>query len=179
MSLAHFCRQLLSNLQLVSSLNSVVPRYLWGTCNADLNIVLGRALFWCLAPLAAVSGVLVSFTLPPSKVHGDMAAKIKAIDYYGVAFSSSAILLLLIPISGGGIYFKWSSSMVISMLVLGSICMCGFLMAEWKWAVMPMMPLRQFRNRAISAIILQNFLHGIVYYSQMCTYKGSYVSFVS
>ncbi len=65
--------------------------------------------------MAVLAGIMVAFTLPPSKVHGDLKAKIQAIDYYGVVFSSSALLLLLIPISGGGTYFLWNSPMVISM----------------------------------------------------------------
>lgn len=65
--------------------------------------------------MAILAGIMVAFTLPPSKVHGDVTAKMKAIDYWGVVFSSSALLLLLIPISGGGTYFDWSSAMVISM----------------------------------------------------------------
>jgi predicted MFS family arabinose efflux permease len=126
-----------------------------------------RGLFWCICPLAVVAGVMVALTLPPSKVHGDMKTKVKVIDYYGVLFSSSAILLLLIPISGGGTYFDWDSPMVISMLTLGSICMILFILVEWKWAVMPMMPLRLFQNPAIFAILVQNFLYGIVYYSHL------------
>src|SRR4051812_8737161 len=78
-----------------------------------------RGLFWCICPLAMLAGGMVAITLPPSRVHGDLRAKAQAIDYYGVAFSSSAILLLLIPISGGGTYFEWSSIMVTSMLTLG------------------------------------------------------------
>jgi hypothetical protein len=85
---------------------------------------------------------MVALTLPPSKVHGDMKTKVKAIDYYGVVFSSSAILLLLIPISGGGTYFEWNSPMVISMITLGGICMVTFVVVEWRFAIMPMMPLR-------------------------------------
>lgn len=57
----------------------------------------------------------MAFTLPPSKVHGSLQAKFQAIDYWGIVFSSSAILLLLIPVSGGGTYFEWNSAMVISM----------------------------------------------------------------
>jgi hypothetical protein len=96
-----------------------------------------------------------------------MQAKLKAIDYYGVVFSSSAILLLLIPISGGGTYFDWNSPMVISMLVLGAVCMIWFILVEWKWAAMPMMPLHLFHNPAVCAILIQNFLYGIVYYSHL------------
>jgi hypothetical protein len=74
--------------------------------------------------------------LPPSKVHGGLKTKVKVIDYYGVFLSSSAILMLLIPISGGGTYFAWDSPMVISMITLGGICMVLFVLVEWKWAVM-------------------------------------------
>lgn len=68
-----------------------------------------RALFWFICPLAVVAGVLVGFVLPPSIVHGDLKTKIKVIDYLGILLSSSAVMLLLIPISGGGTYFQWNS----------------------------------------------------------------------
>lgn len=62
--------------------------------------------------------------MPASKVNGDWHAKVRVIDYWGVGFSSIGIMLLLIPISGGGTYFEWNSPMVISMLVLGGISVC-------------------------------------------------------
>ena len=126
-----------------------------------------RGLFWCICPLAAIAGTIVAITLPPSKVHGELKDKIRVIDYYGVATSSVAILLLLIPISGGGTYFEWKSSMVISMLTLGSISAVLFVLVEWKWSTMPMMPLYIFKNPAVCAILIQNFLFGIVYYSHL------------
>jgi hypothetical protein len=117
--------------------------------------------------LALLSGGLVAFTLPPSKTHGNFKAKVKSVDYYGSISSSAAILLLLIPISGGGTYFDWSSPMVISMLTLGSVCLLTFLVVEWKFAAMPMMPLHLFRNGPVCTILIQNFLFGIVYYSHL------------
>jgi MFS family permease len=126
-----------------------------------------RGLFWCICPLAVLSGGVVALVLPPSKVHGDIKTTIKVIDYWGVLFSSSAILLLLIPISGGGTYFNWNGPMVISMITLGGICMIMFILVELRWARMPMMPLHLFKNPAIFAILLQNFLYGIVYYSHL------------
>jgi hypothetical protein len=37
-----------------------------------------------------------------------------------------------------------------------------FVLMEWKFAVMPMMPLHLFKNLAICAIMIQNLLFGIV-----------------
>jgi EmrB/QacA subfamily drug resistance transporter len=126
-----------------------------------------RGLFWLLCPLGVAAGVMVLFILPGSKVTGDPKDKLKAIDFVGVTFSTIAIMLLLIPISGGGTYFLWSSPMVISMLTLGSISTIIFICIEWKLALVPMMPLRLFRDPAICAILIQNFLFGIVYYSHL------------
>jgi MFS family permease len=134
---------------------------------AFIHTATWRALFWCICPLAVLAGVLVAFTLPPSKVHGDLKTKLKVIDYYGVVLSSSAVMLLLIPISGGGTYFEWKSPMVISMLTLGGICMVLFVIVEWKIAVMPMLPLHLFKIPAVCAILIQNLLFGIVYYSHL------------
>ena len=110
---------------------------------------------------------MVAFTLPPSKIRGELKDKVRAIDYYGIVTSSIGILLLLIPISGGGTYFEWSSPMIISMLVLGSLAAVLFILVEWKWADMPMMPLYVYKNPAVCAILIQNFLFGIVYYSHL------------
>jgi MFS family permease len=126
-----------------------------------------RGLFWLICPMAVLAGGMVALTLPPSIMHGDMRTKVKAIDYYGVASSSAAILLLLVPISGGGVYFQWNSPTVISMITLGGISMITFIIVEWKVAAMPMMPLRLIKIPAVSAIVVQNFLFGIVYYSHL------------
>lgn len=111
-----------------------------------------RALFWCIAPSAALAGVIVAFILPPSRVTGRKEDKLRAIDFMGVCLSTIAILLILIPISGGGIYFEWDSAMVISMLTIGGIAALAFLVVEWKFAKMPMMPLHLFKIPAVGEL---------------------------
>ncbi|KAL2030668.1 hypothetical protein VTO58DRAFT_108022 [Aureobasidium pullulans] len=89
------------------------------------------------------------------------------IDYWGILFGSAAIILILIPVSGGGSYFRWDSTMVIVMLAVGGSCALAFLFVEHKVALLPMMPLSLFRNLPVCILLLQNFLFGIVYYSQL------------
>lgn len=57
--------------------------------------------------------------------------------------------------------------MVISMLAIGSASVLSFIIIEWRFTHMPMVPLHLFRNPAICAIIIQQFLLGIVHYSQI------------
>jgi MFS family permease len=148
-------------------LGNVVGPFLAAAFVSDPSKTSWRALFWTICPLAFVAGTIVAVVLPPSRVNGTVKEKIKAIDYLGTIFSASAVMLLLIPISGGGTYFPWESAMVISMLVLGGICAIIFVVIEWKFAFMPMMPLHLFKIPAVSAILIQNVLLGIVYYSHL------------
>lgn len=126
-----------------------------------------RGLFWLLAPCTVVAAVVIFFILPKSIVVGDPKGKIKAIDFAGVGLSTTAVLLILIPVSGGGTYFQWNSPMVISMLVIGGLAAIAFIIVEWKFAKMPMMPLHLYRIPAVGAILVQNFLFGIVYQSNL------------
>jgi MFS family permease len=148
-----------------------------------------RGLFWLISPLAALCCLICFFILPPSKDSSklDFKTVAKKIDHWGILFGSAAIVLILIPISGGGSYFAWTSSMVISMLVIGGSCALAFLFVEHKIAMLPMMPCKSlnvvvacplvsktnswtvslFRNPPVCVLLLQNFLFGIVYYSQL------------
>jgi MFS family permease len=154
-----------------------------------------RALFWFISPLVLLSGAITLVVVPSKRPTDSIMSKVRKVDYLGSLFSTAGIILLLIPISGGGTYFAWKSPMVIVMLNLGGICMVLFLVTEWKVARLPIMPrkcsdspfslplsnfsscsqhaqrrppsftVRLFRSPAVSAILAQNFLYGIVYYS--------------
>lgn len=101
-----------------------------------------RGLFWVISPLAAVCGVICFFTLPKPKLTSkpDYRALCRKIDYWGILTASAGIVLILIPVSGGGSYFAWDSAMIISMLVVGGCCLLTFLFVEYRVALLPMMP---------------------------------------
>lgn len=101
-----------------------------------------RGLFWVISPLAAVCCAVCYFTLPVPKTTSkpDYRALCKKIDYWGILAGSAAIILILIPVSGGGSYFAWDSAMVIAMLAIGGCCMVAFVFIEYRVALLPMMP---------------------------------------
>jgi MFS family permease len=70
-----------------------------------------RGLFWLVSPLAALCCLICFFILPPSKDSSklDFKTVAKKIDHWGILFGSAAIVLILIPVSGGGSYCAWSS----------------------------------------------------------------------
>lgn len=116
-----------------------------------------RGLFWLVSPLAALCCLICFFILPPSKDSSklDFKTVAKKIDHWGILFGSAAIVLILIPVSGGGSYFAWDSSMVISMLAVGGSCAVAFLFVEYKIAVLPMMPRKSPDSVAIIPLRLE------------------------
>ncbi|ETI23691.1 hypothetical protein G647_05494 [Cladophialophora carrionii CBS 160.54] len=126
-----------------------------------------RAFFWFLAPCGAVAGVIGWFYLPSSMPKGNARQQFQLIDWGGIATATIAIVLILIPLSGGGSYFEWSSPLVVSMLTIGGLSFLAFLVVEWKVARLPMMPLSMYTNPPVAAILAQNFFFGMVYYSNL------------
>ncbi|KJZ72132.1 hypothetical protein HIM_08505 [Hirsutella minnesotensis 3608] len=124
-----------------------------------------RALFWMLAPLGALNGLLAYLYLPSKEPTARFSESAKSIDWMGMLTSSVGTIFLLIPISGGGAYFSWSSPMITSMLVIGSGSLILFVLVEWKLAKLPMMPISMYRNPVIVVLLSQSFLLGLVYQS--------------
>jgi MFS family permease len=143
-----------------------------------------RGIFWLISPLAALLCILCFFILPTPKdaPSVDFKAVSAKIDYWGIITGSIAIVLILIPVSGGGTYFAWDSPMVITMLVIGGCCMLAFLFVEHRVALLPMMPCKflvtlvfremltrqvsLFKHTPVCVLLLQNLFLGIVFYSQ-------------
>ncbi|GJC94516.1 major facilitator superfamily transporter [Colletotrichum higginsianum] len=150
-----------------------------------------RAFFWMLSPLGVIVGVISYFLLPSKPPQDEFVESVKKIDYAGSLTSSAGVILLLIPISGGGAYFPWNSAMVISMLTIGALALVSFVIVEWKFAKLPMMPGRStvssapsivarqtnsanlaetvpiFKNKVIVVLLTQSFLFGAVYQSYL------------
>ncbi|KAL0256507.1 hypothetical protein SLS55_008902 [Diplodia seriata] len=126
-----------------------------------------RALFWFIAPVAAICCVVNWFMVPATVPSEDFKGNVSKIDFCGVFTGSLATILILIPISGGGSYFEWDSPMVIAMLTVGGVLAVSFILVEWKVAPLPMMPLSLFKNIPVAVLIIQNFFYGVTYYSYL------------
>lgn len=99
-----------------------------------------RGFFCLLAPLVLLCAALAWRLLPSAMPAGQGLAKARLVDWYGLVFGSVAIVFLLLPLSGGGSYFRWDSPMVLSMLVIGGVSVLAFLYVEWRVAELPMVP---------------------------------------
>ncbi|KAF9556324.1 MFS general substrate transporter [Agrocybe pediades] len=142
-----------------------------------------RWTFWFTVPLTTVTIFLIWFLLPLKHVTGGVKEKLLKIDWLGSMLSLAAIVLILVPISGGGSLYGWASPTFLALLIIGVFIAAVFLVVESKCARLPIMPLhmqvtvlmrcnrsflniqnRRFRVPTVSLILLQTFFVGMIFY---------------
>ena len=127
-----------------------------------------RGIFYLLAPTLAITVVVSWKYLPTNMPRLNLRETVAKIDFMGLIFGTLAVILLLIPVSEGGrTNMPWNSPVVIGMLTAGGVCLIVFLVVEWKWASLPMMPLDMFKEVSVAAMLAQSFLLGACYYSYL------------
>ncbi|EME85479.1 uncharacterized protein MYCFIDRAFT_41323 [Pseudocercospora fijiensis CIRAD86] len=127
-----------------------------------------RGLFYMLAPACLLAFAASWRWLPSNMPKLNLKETVAKIDFLGLFFGTAAVILLLIPISSGGrADTPWDSPLVIAMLTVGGVCLVLFLLIEWRFAKLPMMPLGMFRKVSVSAMLGQSFMLGLAYYSYL------------
>ncbi|QIX02159.1 hypothetical protein AMS68_007676 [Peltaster fructicola] len=133
---------------------------------ASFDLVTWRGLFYLLAPLCMLTVIPSWRYLPTNMPKLNVRETLAKIDLLGLLTGTAAVILLLIPISQGGHDgYAWSSPEIVAMLCVGGVCFVAFLVVEWKFASLPMMPLAMFRSPSVSAMLAQSLLLGASYYS--------------
>ncbi|KAK1687338.1 major facilitator superfamily transporter [Colletotrichum godetiae] len=126
-----------------------------------------RWVFWMVPIISAPAAVTILFCLPLKHRPGNYEEKVKKIDYGGIALNMASTLLLLVPLSGGGVSYPWSSPFVIAGVVVGAVLAVLFVLYEWKLAKLPIMPLRLYQAPHCSALFGQTFLMGQAYFGNL------------
>ncbi|KXH29085.1 major facilitator superfamily transporter [Colletotrichum simmondsii] len=126
-----------------------------------------RWVFWMVPIISAPAAVTILFCLPLKHRPGNYSEKVKKIDYGGIALNMASTLLLLIPLSGGGVTYPWSSPFVIAGVVVGAVLAVLFVLYEWRLAKLPIMPLHLYQAPHCSALFGQTFLMGQAYFGNL------------
>ena len=114
--------------------------------------------------MSVPTSMVILFFLPLKHRSGDHLEKIKKIDYGGMLLNIASTLLLLIPLSGGGVTYAWASPFFIACTAIGAVLGVLFVLYEWKLVALPIMPLRLYRAPHCWALYLQTFLIGLAYF---------------
>ncbi|KAE8549853.1 hypothetical protein EYB25_008377 [Talaromyces marneffei] len=127
-----------------------------------------RWCFWFIVPVIVVVMVVIAIVIPPSTVRGNAWTKLRMLDWLGLVMNVGAVVLVLIPISQGGSTYPWDGTLVIAMLTISGLLIITFVLVEWKFAKLPMMPIRLFQSdKSANLVFLQGTLHGVVYWANL------------
>lgn len=88
-------------------------------------------------------------------------AEKRPIDFLGSAFFSVAVTALLLGTTWGGTEYPWSSPIILSLLLGGTVMSLLFIWQEQR-AVEPLLPLRLFKNDVFSVCVVMGVLFGSV-----------------
>ncbi len=141
--------------------NAVGPFVGGGIASAGHWRWLFRAI--AMAGVGVMAAIHVIVPLKPV-AGGAVLDKLAMIDYAGILLSSVATVAFLVPVSGGGSTFAWSSATSVALLVTGAGCLAGFVLVEARLARLPILPLRLFRMWTPTVVMVVSFLVGMAYY---------------
>lgn len=114
-----------------------------------------RWIFYINLPLGVLALAVIGAVFKPHAAH------IKhTIDYMGAAFLAGALTCIILFTSQGGTILPWSSPQLWFTLVMGLVCIGGFIYEE-KRAAEPIMPLELFRQRTFLLSSLIGFIIGV------------------
>ncbi|QMW30641.1 hypothetical protein G4B84_006022 [Aspergillus flavus NRRL3357] len=107
-----------------------------------------RWAFWFVCPLAAAAATYFGLVFPPSDMADNVCTKLQRVDWFGVFTSMMAIVLILVP--------------------LGAALFGLFLIGEWRWVKLPLLPMRLFKyNYSTNILLAVNILIGWVFWGNL------------
>ncbi|KAF2637624.1 MFS general substrate transporter [Massarina eburnea CBS 473.64] len=133
-----------------------------------------RACYWfCFAWECATAIMLWVFYRPPSfetKHEDDGKSRwqlVKELDYVGLGLFTAGCLLLLLGLNWGGVTYPWSSTHVVTPIVIAFACFVALafweIYASLKYPILP--PKLFIKWRDFSALLVVCFVAGMLYYS--------------
>ncbi|GFF53934.1 hypothetical protein IFM51744_08234 [Aspergillus udagawae] len=128
-----------------------------------------RWTFWFIGPLAGVAVVNLAFVLPQSGASTrGIWRQLQLMDWLGMFTSMVATILILIPLSQGGSAASWTSPTVMIMLSTGVCLFLVFLVVEWRFIKLPLLPLHLFQYGLSTNILLtMNVIIGWVFWANL------------
>ncbi|EUC43386.1 hypothetical protein COCMIDRAFT_38646 [Bipolaris oryzae ATCC 44560] len=128
--------------------------------------------YWCFLiniPVCIISLAILWFWLSVGEgvTCGEVSIgnNLKKIDYIGSGILTGSVLMLLVALSTGGAPWPWNHPSIITLAVLGTLGIIGFIFWERsRFCKYPIMPPQVFSNRTTNIIFALTVMHGSITY---------------
>ncbi|TIA61384.1 MFS general substrate transporter [Aureobasidium pullulans] len=122
---------------------------------------------WCFyinLPLDAISLVLAVLCLKLNLKRAPAKETLKELDWTGCfLIAAGAILFLLGLESGASHQHSWTSAYTLCMIIFGVFLLAAFMIWEWKFAKVPLIPIQVFASRTSRAALTIACCHSFVF----------------
>src|SRR5215831_12037513 len=120
-----------------------------------------RWIFYINMPIggAALAYIFWALRLPKHKIQ-------HTIDYLGAAVLAIGATAIVLVTTWGGSQYAWGSAPILSLIVVGAICVALFIWVEHR-AVEPILPTHVFKNRNFTLASSMSFLLGLSMFGAM------------
>ncbi|KAI7966323.1 hypothetical protein MJO29_002071 [Puccinia striiformis f. sp. tritici] len=119
-----------------------------------------RWIFRINMPLAILCGLAAIFFMPLKKVSGSWKKKLGQIDFAGSALTLTSTCLFILGLTWAGVRYPWSSQQVVIPLCFSAPTAGLFVIWKWKFASIPVMPLRIFTSPIVCGVLLTQAVNG-------------------
>ncbi|KAJ2555323.1 hypothetical protein EV175_002297 [Coemansia sp. RSA 1933] len=126
-----------------------------------------RIIFWINLPVSVPPLVMLFLSLNVPKPSGTAREKFRRMDILGSLIFQAFIIPMIIAFAWGGQGFKWVSGRVLGTICASAVVGLLFLWVEWKVAVEPIVSLRLFRKRNVTASAIGSLCLGACVYAPM------------
>ncbi|KAI0353760.1 iron permease [Trametes cingulata] len=121
-----------------------------------------RWLFFLNLPLCGVAVILTVIFLRVATPRASLRQKLAQMDWLGIILITGSTVSILLAITWGGLRFPWSSSSVLTPLIIGGVGLITFFAVELFWLNGPTVPSFFFSSRTTFSGYVGTFFHGIV-----------------
>ncbi|KAA1136667.1 hypothetical protein PGTUg99_036856 [Puccinia graminis f. sp. tritici] len=119
-----------------------------------------RWIFRINLPLAILCALAAIFFMPLKKVSGSWKRKLRQIDFIGSALTLISSCLFILSFTWAGVAYPWLSRQVIVPLCFSALAASLFVIWEWKFASIPVMPLRIFKSSIVCGVLVTQAVNG-------------------
>ncbi|KIJ12257.1 hypothetical protein PAXINDRAFT_14880 [Paxillus involutus ATCC 200175] len=141
--------------------------------------------FWVNLPVSLSAICVVLLVLPLKPVEGCVKRqahsrwpthsclipgprrKLLAIDYAGIGLTLAGSVLVILPLTWGGVKFPWNSPTILAPLCSGFVVIFLFCCWEWKGANLPIVPMYIFKHVTVTGVYIAMFVNGFICYSSI------------